>query len=243
MTTRILKYLNQEMSSEEKLQFEKELAANKELKRKLELHKDLDFFLQNETEFEELRQQVKEIHTNFSGNKKRNRSILSRTSIMGIAASLLIFIGITSFLMIRKTPSYLFSQNFEVWQPKNITRGADFDPSMLKWMGLYATQEYQQVVNSYNELPAGYLSEPTVMIIYSCSLMELNRLHDALNVLNRIDVSNSTLLAADIEWYKGLCYLKLKEFDNAKHSFEKLAESSKLYGKKAKIIAQRIRNR
>ncbi len=232
----IFKYVEGSMSEEEKQAFEMELESNEELRKEYKLNQSLDNFLIKQVELEEIKSHVALAFDEVSSEKNiRTRTLYVKWS--SIAASLIITIMITASV-VRQSAFFIYKQNFELYAPAKITRGSENNEKLIYLTGLYVKQQFQEVVSTYNKLPHAVAMDPTVSIMYGCALMELESFDKAILTFDRIDASKSSLMKADLQWYKGLCYIKLKEFEEAKNTFSPLLDNKKYSERARKIVAK-----
>jgi len=243
MTNEILEYLNNAMSDKQRADFEKRLANDQELRRKVKLHREVDIYLEKDAQIDDLKNRVKGIHMDLKARKARQKK-RNLTYVMAAAASVMIIVGsMFAYRYISYSPAYIYTQNYEAWDPGAITRGEDTDKNLRTLVGYYHKAQYQKVIDDFDLLTGNVDFDASIGLLKACSHMEIEEYQKALNVLDSIDASNSTMLGANVSWYSGLCYLRLKEFERAKSSFETLPAISKKYGPKAQKILKKIGNK
>lgn len=231
-----LKYSEGFMNEEEKEAFEQKMENSEELREEYELNQSLDKFLVKQVELEEIKSHVA---LAFDEVAKEGTTTVRTLYIKwaSIAASLLITVMVSSTI-VRNSASFIYKQNFELYAPTKITRGSENNEKLIYLTGLYVKQQFQEVVSTYNELPHAIAMDPTVSIMYGCALMELESFDKALLTFERIDASKSSLMRADVQWYKGLCYVRLKEYAEAKTYFSVLLDNKKYADRARKIVAK-----
>jgi len=243
MIDKILQYLNNEMPKDERKAFEIKIEEDKELRKQVELNKEIDRFLVKKNELNDIKDLVINIHKDYIEKRHTKAQNIKRIRAVLAAASVLLLLGLlVASIIVVHSPAYIYSHNFTAFNTNKITRGnSDLNEQYMLWHGLYQVQNYKQVLNNFNKLPANYQNETSITLMYSCALMQTGDYKKALVQLNTATVENNTLLLAELAWYKALCYLKLDDYTSAIHEFNKLTTTSKKHGKKAKAIIKKLK--
>lgn len=242
------RYLDGELSDEERATLEIELNTNLELRNELELQKEIKNAL-GETEIIGLREQLKEINHSYLADKKvisfTRRLISSRISQMA-AASVIILLTITLFTDILKsefsTNEKMFEQYYEKYEPLNVRAVATLNDEIYQnAVAAYNNEEYEQALHLFEKVLEADKGRMEANIMSGVSNMELNKFQTASGSFNKVIDHNDNLFIEDAQWYLGFCYLKTENKDKAIEQFTEIAESSSSRSKKARKILRNIK--
>ena len=237
MDQKILKYLEGEMSNDEKLEFEKDITQNIELQKKIALYRDVDRFLEADSKLNVISERVKNVHELYK-EQQHNRKRIYLT--LKAAASIALLFGVFTLIkFITTSPSRMFNKNYTAYSISESQRDASMIKEYDEWFDNYNKGYYKLVVDTYNTLPESQKLEAKTVLYYSCALMELNKYEDALNALQKVNVEDNLFINETFIWYKALCYLKLDDKFNAQQAFIILAKSN-TYGEKATDILKKL---
>ena len=241
------RYLDGELSGEERDSLEKELKTNLELSNELELQKEIKNAL-GETEIIGLREQLKDINLSYPADKKvisfTRRLINSRITQMA-AASVIILLSITLFTDILKSDLYtnekMFEQYYEKYEPLNVRASANINDEIYQDAVLaYNNEEFEQALLLFEKVLEADQGRMEANIMSGVSNMELNNYQIASGSFNKVIDHNDNLFMEDAQWYLGFCYLKTENKNKAVEQFTKIAESSSSRSKKARKILRKI---
>jgi hypothetical protein len=111
--------------------------------------------------------------------------------------------------------------------------------------------DWANVVKAYNEKNFSLVREylrivpdrsplhEYLMFINSICLMQDHQYQQALEYLNSLNVKDNSVLKADVNWFSGLCYMKLGDIYSARILLQKIT-SGNLYEKKAVEILRKM---
>ncbi len=212
----IEKYLDNDMSLEEKETFEAEVNSNPALAEELKLQQDMRLVYEDEQWIEGDKQilknkEAKSLKSFFKSkeaaflktsieevvieNRSRNKSFY----FIGVAASITILIIISLFVFKGNGNDKLYTQYIQIDDiPSLITRGEDNNGLIKKAQLLFENKKYNEAIEVFTQ----YQNET-----------------QSINSLSYI--------------YTGIAYLELDEFDKAMYQFELLSRSNTLHAKKA----------
>jgi tetratricopeptide (TPR) repeat protein len=181
-------------------------------------------------------------------NKKGERKIVLKTrrcKWFGIAAGILLLIGIISLLILRDRifpgDEELFNNYYTPYQHSFSTRSS-FDENrqnLIEGIVLYDKGHYNQALKTLNEVEDSTCICLEIKIIKAVCYIELEEYQQALGVLETVD-RNSLLYYTSL-WYKGLCYVKIKEDRKAFSVFKEISSVDPYYKKKSRSLIRYLR--
>lgn len=240
MNEEIFKYLEGKMNEQDALSLEQKMQHDEDFKEQVALCKNVDSFMEKEGDFEALRNRVIETNARFEKNNTTNKTKVLFLRWGSAAASVVIATGFTWYMVAdSKTPQSIYNKNYSAWNQKNITRGDLKNSDLINWEELYSNHNYPLVIENYNLLDGNIQSSPQISLMLGCALMEQQQYREAINVFNAVDTKEYFLFNADLNWYKGLCYLKTNSIIDAEPLFEALLTDKK-YGNKAQTILEKL---
>ena len=222
ITAELLRYSDNEMSSNEKTAFEERLKQDRELAERLEEFDDA----KKAVILYGIREQVKKVRTEMSTAHKPVKIINSgrRFVLLRIAAAAAIVVGL--FFVINKYTSSnsaesLYAAQFIVYEPQQ-SRGAGEVASTFT--AAYRAADYAGVTEMYQSTPT---PDQQQMLLAGIAYLELNKTQDAINSLLALQQKNisesSNRYNDDATFYLALAYLKNKNYAKAADLMEKIA--------------------
>ena len=238
---KILSYLYNEMTQDQRQQFENELNSDPELKKEFQLHREVDKAILTEVNVKEFREKMESIHQK-TFPKKETKVIYLQNKWYWAAASVAIVSGSTylTFLRNNKTPEDLYQKYYSVWQPALNTRGAISDSDFSKVSNLFESKNYEQTIRLIEDLSSDIQNSPNVILMKGCSLMELNKFDKALTEFGKFETKDYTLYTETAEWYQALCYLKTLNTDKAKTTLAAIIDSNSSFTKEAEALLKKM---
>jgi tetratricopeptide (TPR) repeat protein len=242
----IERYLDGEMSGDEKQWFIRELKGNPALKRELGLRERLNEAI-HETEIMDFRRQLESVFEESRVEiESKRRHVVTRRKIAAVSSSLMIaFAGILMLLL-----SYRNLDNQKIYEKyfNPAEAGLTFrstestDNSELQTaMQYYETGKYEQALSHFENI---LRTDPTRLglNLYSgISQMEIKRYHDANKSFHRIIDNNYILYLEQAEWYLAFCYLMTDDIKKARDQFARIEDRNGYYQHQARKILRRIK--
>ncbi len=205
-------YLENELSSEEKTNFEKQLSEDEEFASAFEIFKDLNLYLEhkfgNVTELNAFKKNLKSISKEHFKTKK-SKVVAFKPWQYGIAASVALLVGLFVFQNINPT--------FDDYNnPENayFTERGDVNESLKQAQDAFNAKNYKAAIPYFERVLKGNKS-PEIQYFYAVSLLQENQFPKA--ETNLMDLKSGTsIYATKAIWYLALSKLKQKDYKSCK---------------------------
>jgi tetratricopeptide (TPR) repeat protein len=214
-----------------------------------ELKKSVEIFLSEKDKTEtkdvtELKIQLETIHNHHI--MKNNMVIKANRSIwlkIAAAALVLFIIALGTFFMLNKknyTTDQLYQAYYQPYKRNIYNRLTQNDPKnlFLQALGEYENGKYNEALVFFEKVPASDVSYTASCFFSGVALMETAKYEKAIDAFKH--ASGDTVLYKYTDWYIGLCYLKLKQRDNATLYFEKIVKTNGFYKDLAEDLLKKI---
>lgn len=240
---RIEDYLSEEISENEKLKFEQELAVNPKLKQELQFEIELDASLKQEDVID-LRRKMRHV-INEEKARARNfgkRSLHSHWYL--VAASVTFLILIVGALRLMNPVKYSSETIFEMYytgeSAHNVTRSGSNsnDEAMTK----YRDGDFNGALLLFNEILDKDADNIYIRYYAGLASIETKQNKRAINEFSFIVKNRNNLFVENAEWYLALSYLRDSQPKEAKIILEKISETvTNTHQNEAKQILKRIK--
>ncbi|MCF8304671.1 MAG: sigma-70 family RNA polymerase sigma factor [Bacteroidales bacterium] len=242
----IERYMQGDMSDEEKRDFENQLDANPELEREFQLETELNKALKDEDVILFRSKVIKTIEKHHQAGKEEQPT--KRMPVRTLAAAmiaLLLMIGGGYFFTMSDSGSgsKLFSQYYT---PDEVTfpRAANYESHLIEGFLNYQQENYNKAANLFERvLEHEKKADPSVHFYYAISSIETDNFNKAINSLEYILKDKNNLYTEHAEWNLGLCYLKKGEKVKAIDQFEDIVKTGNKFHKhkdQAKQILKKL---
>lgn len=223
-------YLNNEMPTEERLEFEKKLQADADMLQQFEAYKETTQFLsvKFDSKTEDFKQNLKAISKeNFAQAKSKPKVIAFKPWHYAVAASLVIGLGL--WFMMPGNPQYSdYNQHENAYF---IERNGYMDYTNLQTA--FNNKDYKKAVIEFEKIRD--LSSPEMQYFYAIALIETDNYAKAESLLN--DIKSGTSAYKDkATWYLALSNLKQKKYDECKAYLMQIPEDAEDYEKAQKLL-------
>ncbi|OFX49608.1 MAG: hypothetical protein A2046_05950 [Bacteroidetes bacterium GWA2_30_7] len=242
ITILIERYLDGELSEQEKLQFELDIKTNKELANDLLLHKEIRKALADE-EIIDLREKLNNISDKF--HEKERKTKKKKQFAIYLSSSLIVISLITSFYIYDKkyTNDELYNMYYEHYDAGTITRGEIKSSKEIYTNALrtYDIGKYVDAIKLFEQISDSseyYISKE---YFTGLSYMELLNFEKAIIHFEPLLDNNESIYYENIIWFTGLCYLKTNQNEKAKQQFTKLLDKNSGFQKNSKEILEKIK--
>ena len=206
-------YLSNELSAEEKTNFEKQLAEDSELASAFEIFKDLNLHLGNkfgnQEELKAFKKNLKSISKEHFKTKKP-KVVAFKPWQYAIAASVAILVGLFVFQNIN--PSFDDYNNPEM--ATFIERG-DVNENLKLAQDAFNAKNYKTAI-TYFEAILKESKSPEIQYFYAVSLLETDQFQKAEINLSDLRYGNS-IYKNKATWYLALSKLKQKDYKSCKN--------------------------
>lgn len=205
-------YLSNELSAEEKMSFEKQLAEDPEFASAFEIYKELNQHLENkfgnEQELKAFKKNLKSI-SNEHFKTKKSKVVAFKPWQYAIAASIAILVGLFVFQNIN--PSFDDYNNPEM---ATFTERGDVNENLKLAQDAFNTKNYKGAIPHF-EAVLKVEKSPEIQYFYAVSLLEDNQFQKAETNLLELK-SGTSIYKNKATWYLALSKLKQKEYDSCK---------------------------
>jgi hypothetical protein len=226
-------YLLNEMTDEEKTDFENQLQNDKNFSEQFHLYEENTRFL--EVKFSkqtaDFKENLKTISANHFGYPKTKKvKVFSlQSKWFAVAAMLVVFIG---FLYFNQSGNPTFSE-YKTYNEAHFVERSDNNQNLIDAQTFFNAKEYEQATKSFAKIEN--LNNPELQLYYAISLIEIDNYAKAKLLLIDINQGNS-VYKEDALWYLALSSLKQKNYKECKKRLEQISEDSEKYNLVQKLL-------
>lgn len=205
-------YLENELSEEEKTNFEKQLAEDQEFAAAFEIFKELNLHLEhkfgNAAELDAFKKNLKSISKKHFKTKK-SKVVAFKPWQYAIAASVAILVGLFFFQNIN--PSFEDYNNPEM---ATFTERGDVNENLKLAQDAFNAKSYKTAIPLFESVLKEKKS-PEIQYFYAVSLLENNQFLKAETNLSELK-SGTSIYKTKATWYLALSKLKQKDYKSCK---------------------------
>lgn len=225
-------YLSNELSAEEKANFEKQLAEDSELASAFEIFKDLNLHLGNkfgnQEELKAFKKNLKSISKEHFKTKKP-KVVAFKPWQYAIAASVAILVGLFVFQNIN--PSFDDYNNPEM--ATFIERG-DVNENLKLAQDAFNAQKYKTAI-PYFEAVLKENKSPEIQYFYAVSLLEDNQFQKAETNLSELK-TGASIYKNKATWYLALSKLKQEDYKSCKEILQTIPDDFEDYDQVQELL-------
>lgn len=225
-------YLSNELSAEEKINFEKQLVEDPEFASAFEIFKELHLHLENkfgnEQELKAFKKNLKSISKDHFKTKKP-KVVAFKPWQYAIAASVAILVGLFVFQNIN--PSFEDYNNPEM--ATFIERG-DVNENLKLAQDAFNAKNYKTTI-PYFEAILNSTKTPEIQYFYAVSLLEDNQFQKAETNLSELKSGNS-IYKNKATWYLALSKLKQEDYKSCKEILLTIPEDFEDYDQVQELL-------
>jgi tetratricopeptide (TPR) repeat protein len=241
----IERYLDGEMSEDEKFWFTRELKGDPSLKKELELRTKLNDAVR-ETDVIDFRKQLQDVfETSHVETWSRGHAFhLSRRIAVGLSAVVIVVLG--GLLILRPDRHMenreLYEAYFKPAEPGLTYRSEEnaADIELRNAMRFYENGQYEQALRGFENVLRSDSTRIGLNLYSGISQMETERYSDANTSFRKILDNNYILYLEQAEWYLAFCYLMTNDRKKAEEQFGLIADRKGFYQHQARKILKRI---
>jgi tetratricopeptide (TPR) repeat protein len=238
---RILQFFTNELSSEERRELKLEMTNNPELSEDMKLQQEVLYTIANDKDEEhDFKKQLQEIGNEFLEEKKEKPSSF-RINYWLAAASVIVVIGLGSYLSLLKSSNYTGSQAFvEYYAPYGAdmtVRGGEQSTLFDVALKDYQSGDMTAAIESFAELRDE--NEELAGFFTALCFMEMGDIKEAQQQL-RSTQEVAIFYEEQIKWYMALCHLKLDEYAQAELLLTQLQTTSNKYSNQAEELLSKV---
>lgn len=234
----IEKYLQNKLSSEEELKFDRLLKNNLGFKDEVMLQSNLKRVIEHEDDVN-----FRNLITDIEEQVKNPKQKVNYTKWL-VAASIALIFGLTYFFNMNQKVSTdeLFAQNFEPYRNviAPVIRGDNGNQEDEKTQAFLAYEkgEYETAITLFTKLYKS-TKEPYYLFYKANALLKLERAQEAVPLLLE-HLKTKDTLTEKTNWYLALAYLKIKDKPKAKKLLKKVIANKSYKNKEAKKIIDKF---
>lgn len=225
-------YLSNELSAEEKINFEKQLSEDTELATAFEIFKELNLHLENKfgnaKELKAFKKNLKSISKEHFKTKKP-KVVSLKPWQYAIAASIAILVGLFVFQNIN--PSFDDYNNPEM--ATFVERG-DVNENLKLAQDAFNDKNYKTAISHFEAVLKANKS-PEIQYFYAISLLEDNQFQKAETNLAELK-SGTSIYKNKAIWYLALSKLKQKDYDSCKEILQTIPDDYEDYDQVQELL-------
>ncbi len=232
---RIERYMQGEMTEQEKSAFEAEIATNPDLQREMEKHKELVDALKDQ-EILDFRRKIQTIE---GKEKAQARSLRKR--LMRFAAAIVLIIGLTAVIWytFRADTKNLYENYFTAYPVESQIRGSEVE-GISNALDLYKDGEYEEAIPGLEQMLMKEPENGLLKIYLGNSLMEFNEMRKAVGLFT--EFNSEMAYYEEARWYLALAYLKMDQKESSKSVLKEIIEYDGIYKDKAESLLIELEN-
>lgn len=233
----IERYLNDELTAEEKLQAEQRMSVDPEFKRRLEVFREYQqMHSEEQVSFRELLQEVEREYLQSKKPKKFWLIAASVSTICLLAAVYFLFFNPSP------QPQALYAQYFSPPADNLTVRGDQGRQLLSEAMTLYNDQQFAEALQRFESWQEQHPDSIPVIFYSAISHMALGDMQPAIAQLEQISWENteSGPYKVAARWYLSLAYLKNEKTAESRKILIDLAEGSSSYAAKAQQLLREL---
>jgi len=240
-------YIYNELSDEQIMSFEAELASNKDLLDEINLIRSIDLAI-NENDVMQLRESIQNIAGQIASEKQTERSFAGhfkarKIIYAAVAASLIIMLSISGLLSRQASQDELYQKFYTTYQTTGINRSPDLttDKTLPEALQRFDNKDYTTAINLLKEVIGRDQKNMAANFYAGVSLQETGKYESAIDQYQTVMIDKDNLFVEQANWYIGLCYLQTNENKKAYNQFKKIAENQGYNQLKAQAILRKMK--
>jgi hypothetical protein len=231
------KYLNNELTAEEKNSFEEELSTDLNLKNEFDLYTEVEHSLG--TKFENAKQEaaLKETLTSL-GNKYIQAKTEPKSKVIPlfkyrklmVAASIALLIGF--FVFNPSKPSYSDFANYPTLQ---LVERSENSTALQKAEEAFNNKNYKTAFAQFTILEEQFPKDIELQLYKGVCLVELEKYSQAETIFTTI-ISGNSAFKNTAKWYQALSLLKQEQFEASKAMLQTITEDAEEFEQAQKLL-------
>ncbi len=225
-------YLENELSAEEKIIFEKQLSEDPEFASAFEIFKELNLHLENKfgnaKDLKDLKKNLKSVSKEHFKTKK-SKVVAFKPWQYAIAASVAVLVGLFVFQNIN--PSFEDYNNPEM--ATFIERG-DVNKNLKLAQDAFNAKNYKAAIPHF-EAVLNSTKTPEIQYFYAVSLLEDNQFQKAETNLSELK-SGTSIYKNKAAWYLALSKLKQKDYKSCKEILQTIPDDYEDYDQVQELL-------
>ncbi len=229
------------MTAQQKMNFEKKINEDHELQKEVQLSKEVNKAIQTELLVSSLNKKIAKIHQK-SFNKPAGKVLNLQNKWYWAAASITLFTGtaIYSLKTYFSSSNYLYKEYYAIWQPAFNTRTSD-NAIEKQILAQFEKGNYAKAIQLIEDIPPEKQLDAKLILTKGCALMEMGDYIAAIQQFEKFNTKNYTLYTETSNWYKALCFIKVRDLQNAIITLNNISEYENSYALEAKKLLTKIK--
>lgn len=211
---KIENYLLDELSHEEKIQFEKEISLSEELKNEVDLHKSLHKDL-SDKETSQLISSINEVNKSWKNKTPKSNNLLIK--IGAIIALVILLLFAIKFFWPKKSNDQLFADYNRPYQMIFNQRSVeDNNAILIKAINAYENKNYVEASSLFETLSEG---ENNLYLYYALlSKLSSPSTESVSSQINTLLQTKNPMIEEQLRWYLAISYIKDGDLEKAKNT-------------------------
>ncbi len=247
---RVSAYLRDELTTQERLNFESDLKTDSKVAEELAFQESLNKAIES-TRSEELKASFIALENSLVGKENEegsNAKTPKRKLLIGGIILLLLASALLFYLFSGTGKSLdehkMYAENYATYPNTllDIERGENTNQinDLVEIMQLYDKGQYQDVLKNITSYQGE--KEQELKFYQAISLMELKKYESAIEIFENLEKTKLSNFQSAIYWYSALAYLKLEKHSKSIAQLEKLIVASDKYqNTKARALLERLK--
>lgn len=233
-------YLSEELSKEEKADFELRLQTEPEFNQAFNTYKELSSFLENKFEnkaaSEAFKENVKKISDKYFNQEETKLEQKPKPKVFqfykyAIAACVLLFIGLFTFNQF-SNPNF---SDYNSYETISLTVRGSQNTLLKTAENAFNTKDFAKAEEAFSQLLKQDTANKEFQLYRGIALIELDKFNEADTLLEKLSKEDSAF-KNDVIWYLGLSKLKQKDYEASLEILKTLPEDANNYNKAQKLI-------
>ncbi|MBN1598240.1 MAG: tetratricopeptide repeat protein [Bacteroidales bacterium] len=241
------RYLENVMSKEELIWFEKELEGNSDLKAEVELQRTLHLAIAD-TETLELQEQLDDIYiANYQPWKKALNIHAGKKKRTFFTAGIAASVAISVVLVLNVFKSNVTAGDLvnQYYKPAEISmsfraKGEENDNNIRQAMIYYENKNYIEAIALFEKILKEDDSRIGLNLYSGISNMEIREYEKANDNFQKVIDHQTNAFIESANWYLGLCYLMTDDVEKARQIFTAISDEKGHYAKNARKILRKL---
>jgi tetratricopeptide (TPR) repeat protein len=237
---KILKYLDGELSMEEKKQFEALIGKDPRLAADADFIKEINEAILDD-DVSALREKLREI-LDPEGMQKPVSTPRTLILRIAVAASVIMLVSLAAgYLIFRDSSTRLFAEYYQPYQTFIRTRSHEASrDDFMKACLFYQEGKYQESFEIFKTFLDKEPQDPAGHFYLGLCALELQQFDLAIREFTRTEQGIETPYSLHAQWYLALAYLETKQFKEARKYLDILTSEKNIYTAEARKIKRKL---
>ncbi len=227
-------YLQKELSEQDRLNFESQLAADANLREELEVFTAITGHLEGKLAIDPQRQALLDSLTSLSQQaqeQKETKVIRFKPWKFAVAASIVLLAGVFVFNQF-SNPSY---NDFYEPQTISLVERGDTDENLIAAEKAFNAKDYEEALRNFDKVLVTEEGNTEIQFYKGIALLELDKFQEAEALFEVISKGNS-IFKHQAQWQWALSKLKQKDYEACKKLLQDIPADAEVYEKAQKLL-------